>query len=120
MDTGRAGASPEGGNRGGILTRLPLVVWAPLEMVAPEPLLVLGSRLGRAADGPCIASLRYLVRVEVADREQRQAEVADLGQQAVQRRLVDDSRRDRYGLAGLVLVPAIQVDKRLSGLARGS
>jgi hypothetical protein len=47
------------------------------------------------------ASVSVSVRVDLADREQRQAQVTDLGQQSVQGRLVDD-RADDDGLAELV------------------
>jgi hypothetical protein len=46
-------------------------------------------------------SVSVSVGVELADREQRQAQVTDLGQEAVQRRLVGD-RTDDDGLAELV------------------
>ena len=61
-------------------------------------------------------SFRLLVRAELADREQRQTQVADLGEQAVQGRLISDRAGDQ-GLAGLSLDtarPSNQADQRLS------
>jgi hypothetical protein len=62
---------------------------------------------GAAADGVGweVLASRFLLRLrpgtDPLDRQQRQPEVADLGEQAVQGRLVDDRPSDQ-GLAGLV------------------
>jgi hypothetical protein len=67
-------------------------------------------------DWKVLASLLLLGLVpwaDLADRQQRQAEVADLGEQAVQGRLVDDGPSDQ-GLAGLSLLtsrPSNQADQ---------
>ena len=45
--------------------------------------------------------LRLLFWVDPVDRQQRQTEVADLGEQAMQGRLVDDRPSDQ-GLAGRI------------------
>src|SRR4030095_4883776 len=69
----------------------------------PEPLRPWGPRL-TARYRKCLhhcSSVGLLVRVELADQQQRQAPVADRGEQAAQGRLVGD-RPDKDGLAAVV------------------